>query len=152
MWLVWPVWPVIRPKLRRMRRPEPTAVDHEVADGDVLPIAGGPRVVHTRGHCAGHVAVLWPAHGGVLIGGDVAGHGMGLNVRVANEDLDGAERSLRAVGRHDFEVAVFGHGRSIAAGRSRPTRQGDFGGGGLRRHELQPALGEGVYCGGKMCL
>ena len=113
---------VIRPKLKRMRQLEPTPVDHEVGDGDVLPIAGGLRVVHTPGHCAGHVALLWPQHGGVLIGGDVAGHVMGLSVSVANEDLAEAERSLRTVGRHEFEVAVFGHGRPIpvaAAGRFR---------------------------------
>ena len=113
---------VIRPKLKRMQQLQGTPVDHEIQDGQVLPIAGGLTVLHTPGHCAGHVALLWHAHGGVLIAGDAAGHVLGLGVSVANEDLAVAERSLRGLGRQAFGTAVFGHGKPItadAAGRFR---------------------------------
>ena len=127
---------VIRPKLKRMLRLEPTPVDHVVNDGDELPIAGGLRVVHTPGHCAGHVALLWPRHGGVLIAGDAAGHVMGLTVSVANEDLALAERSLRALGRHEFEAAVLRPRQAdhVRSGRAVPPTLATGGRCGVRLH------------------
>ncbi len=113
---------LIRPKVKRLGQLQGTPVDHKVNDGDVLPIAGGLTVLHTPGHCAGHVALLWHAHGGVLVAGDAAGHVVGLDVSVANEDLAEARRSLRRLGGLDFAAACFGHGRPIttdAAGRFR---------------------------------
>src|SRR6478735_5724306 len=37
---------------------EPLTVEREMTDGEVLPIAGGLRVVHTPGHSPGHVSLL----------------------------------------------------------------------------------------------
>jgi glyoxylase-like metal-dependent hydrolase (beta-lactamase superfamily II) len=69
-WLVWRLF--MRPILRRYPRVEPTPVDHHLSDGQVLPIAGGLRVVHAPGHCTGQVALLWASHGGVLLAADAA--------------------------------------------------------------------------------
>ena len=109
---------LIRPKVKRLGRIDPTPVDHDLQDGQTLPVAGGLTVLHSPGHCAGHVALLWHGPGGagptVLIAGDAASHVMRrLTVSVANEDLAEAERSLAKLGAHDFEVACFGHGGPI---------------------------------------
>ena len=55
----------------------PVGIAARVADHDVLPIAGGLRVIHTPGHSAGHMALL-PEQDGVLLAGDLCAHVMGL--------------------------------------------------------------------------
>lgn len=105
---------VAHPKL------EPIGADHEVADGDELPIAGGLRVIHTPGHTAGHVSYLWSQQGGVLFAGDAAGHVFG---RLASpvgaiggsftEDAAQAKESFRKLAELDFDTACFGHGGVI---------------------------------------
>ena len=120
--LNWALFQIVSRQMARQRQVDPTPVDHELTDGQVLPIAGGLRIVHTPGHCAGQVAVLWPAHGGVLFVADAAMHVAGLGLTLAYEDLSEGERSLRKLGQLDFRVACFGHGRAItadAAGRFR---------------------------------
>jgi len=44
--------------LSRSNRFAPVPVDEELTDGQVLPVAGGLRVVHTPGHSPGHVSYL----------------------------------------------------------------------------------------------
>jgi antirestriction protein ArdC len=51
-------------------RLEPVAIDQPLTAGEILPIAGGLEVIHTPGHCAGQVAVLWRP-GRMLFAGDV---------------------------------------------------------------------------------
>jgi glyoxylase-like metal-dependent hydrolase (beta-lactamase superfamily II) len=110
-WLVWRLF--IRPILRRYPRVEPTLVDHHLSDGQVLPIAGGLKVVHAPGHCAGQVALLWAAHGGVLLVADAAANVAGLRPSPAYEDLAVGDQSLRRLSALDFQVACFGHGKAI---------------------------------------
>jgi glyoxylase-like metal-dependent hydrolase (beta-lactamase superfamily II) len=110
-WLVWRLF--IRPILRRYPRVEPTPVDHHPSDGQVLPIAGGLTVVHAPGHCAGQVALLWAAHGGVLLAADAAANVAGLRPSPAYEDFALGEQSLRRLSALDFQVACFGHGQAI---------------------------------------
>jgi glyoxylase-like metal-dependent hydrolase (beta-lactamase superfamily II) len=40
-------------------RLEPVAIDQPLTAGEILAIAGGIEVIHTPGHCAGQVALLW---------------------------------------------------------------------------------------------
>lgn len=96
---------------------EPTAVEHEVADGDTLP--GGLRAIHVPGHCAGQLAFLRPGGGGALIAADAAANAFGLALSPMYEDLDEGRRSLAKLSALDFEVAVFGHGRPILSGASK---------------------------------
>jgi glyoxylase-like metal-dependent hydrolase (beta-lactamase superfamily II) len=95
---------------------EAAAVEHEVGDGEVLPIAGGLRAIHVPGHCAGQIALLWPRHGGVLIAADAAANVVGLALSPLYEDLDEGRRSLAKLASLEFEVACFGHGRPIRSG------------------------------------
>lgn len=91
----------------------PATVDHEVEDGAVLPFAGGLRVIHTPGHSAGQIALLWPAHGGVLFAADAAINVAGLGLFPAYEDLTKGKESLARLATYEFAVACFGHGRPI---------------------------------------
>jgi len=102
----------------------PAPIDRDVPGNNEIPVAGGLRAIHVPGHSAGHLAFLWPEHGGVLFAGDVAANAMGLGLSIIHEDLGEARRSLRKLSRYAFDVAVFGHGgpiRQRAAERFRET-------------------------------
>ena len=91
-----------------------TPIDHEVTDGDVIPVAGGLEVVHVPGHCAGQIALVWPQHGGVLFAADAALSLLGRPLRsVVYEDPEQGIDDLRRFGTLDVETAVFGHGAPI---------------------------------------
>ena len=92
---------------------EPVAIDQPLTDGEVLPIAGGIEVVHTPGHCAGHVALLWRP-GRMLFAGDVCTNLMGLGDPVGFESLDQKAWSQRKLASLSFDAAGFGHGKPIA--------------------------------------
>ncbi len=94
------------------------AIEHEVHDGEKLPLAGGIRAVHVPGHCAGQLAFLWLRHGGVLFAADAASNVMGLGLSLGYENLEEGKRSLSKIAAQDFEVACFGHGRAILKGAS----------------------------------
>jgi glyoxylase-like metal-dependent hydrolase (beta-lactamase superfamily II) len=99
---------------RRQSHVEPVATDVELADGQEIGVAGGLCAVATPGHTAGHVAFLWPAHGGALIVGDAAANYRGkLAYPILWEDAEEEQRTLKKIAGLDFEVAVFGHGRPI---------------------------------------
>ena len=104
------------------QRVEPVRIDRHIDDGETLPIAGGLQVVHTPGHCAGQVALLW--HGGrMLIAGDVGMNVLGLADPVGFEDLEVGRRSQRKVAALRFDAAVFGHGRAIRSGAAPRLRR-----------------------------
>ncbi len=97
-------------------KPEPVAADHEINDGNDLPIAGGVRVIHTPGHTAGHVSFFIEAHGGVLFAGDAAANlfgRIGKPLLIFTEDMDAVKESMRKLAELEFDTACFGHGRVL---------------------------------------
>jgi glyoxylase-like metal-dependent hydrolase (beta-lactamase superfamily II) len=107
---------------RGRRRADPVTIERELADGEVLPIAGGLRVIHTPGHTPGQISFLADRDGGILITGDAAGSAggrpyppIGPFLGVSTEDLGEAVRSFRKLAELDFEVAAFGHGRPLTS-------------------------------------
>ncbi len=94
-------------------RLEPVAIDEPLTDGETLPIAGGIDVIHTPGHCAGHVALLWHP-GRMLFAGDVYMNLMGLADPVGFESLEEGRASQRKLASLSFDAAGFGHGGPIA--------------------------------------
>lgn len=104
---------------RLFMRPAPlmpgTPIDHEVSDGDVLPIAGGLTAVHTPGHCAGHLAFLWPRRR-VLFAADACSNMPTLGLSLGYEDIELGRKSLAKLARLDFDAACFGHGKTILYG------------------------------------
>ena len=94
-------------------RLEPLAIDQPLTPGEILPIAGGIEVIHTPGHCAGQVALLWRP-GRMLFAGDVCMNVMGLGDPVGFESLKDGRASQRKVAGLAFDAVGFGHGEPIA--------------------------------------
>ena len=88
-------------------------MEHQVQDGEVLPIADGLTAIQVPGHCAGQLAFLWPHHGGVLFAADTCSNVMGLGWSLGYEEFEEGKRSLRKLAQFDFQVACFGHGQAI---------------------------------------
>jgi glyoxylase-like metal-dependent hydrolase (beta-lactamase superfamily II) len=101
---------------------DPVSVEHRVAPGETIPVAGGIKAIWTPGHSAGHLVFLWPHDGGVLFTGDVANNVRGLGGPPIYEDRKQALESLRNISNEKFRVACFAHGEPIvgnASGRFR---------------------------------
>lgn len=90
----------------------PFAIDQTIADGELLPVAGGLRAVHLPGHCAGQVALLW-RDGRLLAGGDVFMNMLGLGDPIGFEDEAEGRRSQRRLAELDFGAVAFGHGPAV---------------------------------------
>ena len=90
----------------------PIRIDEQIDDGETLPIAGGLEVIHTPGHSAGHVSLLWQ-NGRLLIVGDVGSNVAGVSDPLGFEDREQGRRSQRQLASLHFEAAAFGHGRAI---------------------------------------
>lgn len=101
---------------------EPFRIDRQLVGGETLPLAGGLRVVHLPGHCAGQVALLWQGSR-LLIAGDVCTNVLGLGDPVGFEDVEEGRRSQRALAGLACEAACFGHGSAITSGASQRFRQ-----------------------------
>jgi len=98
-------------------RVEPVAIDQPLTPGEILPVAGGFEVIHTPGHCAGQVALLWRP-GRMLFTGDVFMNIMGLGDPVGFETLEEGRASQRKLTELSFDAAGFGHGEPIASNAS----------------------------------
>ncbi len=91
---------------------EPFPIDQVLKNGKLLPMADDIEVIHSPGHCAGHVALLL-RQDGVLIAGDICSNIMGLEYSVLNEDISLARQTILRVANFPFERAVFGHGKPL---------------------------------------
>ena len=92
--------------------------DIDLKDRDVIEVAGGIEVIHTPGHTAGHVALLWKRDRGLLFVGDAAANLVRLNYMIGYDDVDEGKASLAKLSGFDFEAAVFGHGKPMLSGAS----------------------------------
>ncbi|MGZ6839479.1 MAG: MBL fold metallo-hydrolase [Frankiaceae bacterium] len=92
----------------------PAPVAHSVIDGELLPIAGGLRVLHTPGHTPGHVSLLHEPTG-VLITGDSIWNVRGLRwpLKALCTDFGLSQQTADRLGEADFEVAAFTHGSPV---------------------------------------
>jgi glyoxylase-like metal-dependent hydrolase (beta-lactamase superfamily II) len=91
----------------------PVRIDHQIEDGQTLPIAGGLKVIHTPGHSAGHVSLLWQGTR-MLIVGDVGSNMAGVSDPLGFENRETGRASQRHLASLEFEAAAFGHGRAIS--------------------------------------
>jgi len=101
----------------------PCEIDEEIADGQLLDVAGGLRVVHTPGHSPGHVSLLHESSG-VLIVGDSLFNSVGLTFSLpwACTDIPLSRETAGRLGDLDFEVAAFMHGPEIREGAREKVR------------------------------
>jgi glyoxylase-like metal-dependent hydrolase (beta-lactamase superfamily II) len=97
-------------------RIEPFIPGEALADGQVLPVAGGLRVVHTPGHSPGHVSLLHePTR--TLITGDAIFNFRFQRTRLSPaalcSDFAMTKRTAHRLGELDYDVAAFTHGTEI---------------------------------------
>jgi glyoxylase-like metal-dependent hydrolase (beta-lactamase superfamily II) len=98
-------------------------IDQHINDGETLPLAGGLDVIHTPGHSAGHVSLMWRGDR-LLIAGDVGSNVVGVSDPLGFEDLEQGRRSQRQLASLRFQAAAFGHGRAIPRDAMGPVRRG----------------------------
>jgi glyoxylase-like metal-dependent hydrolase (beta-lactamase superfamily II) len=94
-----------------------TDVATTFSHGEVLPVAGGMRVVHTPGHTPGHCSFLHTPTG-VLVTGDGVWNVRGLRYGPAGSCTDArmSRETAGRLGELDFEVAAFTHGPEVRTG------------------------------------
>ena len=96
----------------------PVSVERELSDGEVLPIAGGLRIVHTPGHSPGHVSLLHEDTR-LLITGDAIFNVLGVRwpVKAFCTDFRMTTMSAHRLAELDYDIAAFTHGPEL---RNRP--------------------------------
>ena len=95
-----------------------------VDDGDVLPIHGGMRVIHTPGHTAGSVCYLLEDQG-VLFSGDTIfsdGQHLSRSVPFPGYDRERYIKSLKRLSDLSFEGVCGGHGDPLLSGGGEELR------------------------------
>ncbi|MBK5305999.1 MAG: MBL fold metallo-hydrolase [Frankiaceae bacterium] len=92
-------------------------------DGELLPVAGGLRVVHTPGHSPGHVSLLHEPTG-VLITGDAIFNVRGLRYSPALfcTDIRLSRETADRLADLEYDVAAFTHGEHVADGAREAVR------------------------------
>jgi glyoxylase-like metal-dependent hydrolase (beta-lactamase superfamily II) len=96
----------------------PPAAFEPIEDGDVLPMLGGLRVVHTPGHTPGSVC-LYGARDRVLFVGDTLQRRFGrvsFASRLYSDDYAAARRSVKRLAELDVETLVFSHFAAVEEG------------------------------------
>ena len=93
---------------------EPAPVGERLTDGQLLPVSGGLRVIHTPGHSPGHVSFLHePTE--VLITGDSIFNVLGMRWSIASlcTDFAMSKETAHRLTEIDYQVAAFTHGPEI---------------------------------------
>jgi glyoxylase-like metal-dependent hydrolase (beta-lactamase superfamily II) len=100
---------------------EPFKPGPALTDGEVLPVAGGLRVVHTPGHSPGHVSLLHEPTGTLITGDALFNFRFLRRTRISPaflcSDFAMTKRTAHRLGELEYDVAAFTHGPEI---RDRP--------------------------------
>lgn len=98
-------------------------VGQTVQDGELLPVGGGLRIVHTPGHSPGHVSLLHEPTG-VLITGDAIFNVRGLRYSPATfcTDVRLSRETADKLGDLDYGIVAFTHGEHISTGAREAVR------------------------------
>ena len=98
-------------------------VDQVLRDGDVLPYAGGLRVIHAPGHTPGHIA-LHARERGALFAGDALMNTLGLRLpmSMSSHDMNQARASAARLSELEYDIALPGHGAPILGRASEKVR------------------------------
>ncbi len=100
----------------------PAPVHHQPTDGDLLPMAGGIRVIHTPGHSMGHLAFLVERDNALIVG-DVCSNITGLAYSIVYDDLAEGRRSLAKLAALTPGLIGFGHGKPLRGNATARFRQ-----------------------------
>jgi glyoxylase-like metal-dependent hydrolase (beta-lactamase superfamily II) len=96
---------------------EPFTPGPALTDGEVLPVAGGVRVVHTPGHSPGHVSLLHEPTRTLVTGDALFNFRFQRRMRVSPSflcsDFAMTKRTAHRLGDLEYDVAAFTHGPEI---------------------------------------
>ncbi|MCL2349879.1 MAG: MBL fold metallo-hydrolase [Defluviitaleaceae bacterium] len=86
-------------------------VDHELTDGEIVPICGGIEVVHTPGHTPGHAVYLLQQSKTIILGdaANVEDDALGDFYHIYIQDLELSRKSLDKINAKDWQTAVTYH-------------------------------------------
>ncbi len=102
----------------------PAVARRLVEDGDVLPIHGGIRAIHTPGHTPGSLCFLME-ESGILFSGDTIfsdGERISRSVPFPGYSRASYVRSLKRLAEMEFEAVCGGHGEPLRSGGSGAVR------------------------------
>lgn len=101
-----------------------TTVEEELADGQVVEVGGGLRVVHTPGHTPGHVALLHEATATLVTGDSIWNMLSRMRWPTAALCTDHTlnEKTAQVLGELDYATAAFTHGPEIRDGAREAVR------------------------------
>ncbi len=105
--------------------PTPARVDHELTDGEEIPIGDGVIAYHTPGHTAGHVSFLMPSKRVLFVGDAAANYfgRIGPPFGLSSEDHQEVKKSIAKIAGIEFDIACFGHGRVLKGGAASAFRR-----------------------------
>ena len=100
-------------------------VDATFSEGDVIPAAGGLRVLHTPGHSPGHCSFLLERHGVLITGDAIFNFRSKISWSVASfcSNFALSKETAQRLGDVDYEVAAFTHGPEIRDGAREAVRE-----------------------------
>ena len=102
-----------------------------LSDGEVLPVSGGLRVVHTPGHSPGHVSLLVETTGTLITGDALFNFPWMRRARISPaflcSDFAMTQHTAHRLGELEYDVAAFTHGPEITD-RARETVRGILAG------------------------
>ena len=102
-----------------------TLVSNVVTDGQVLPIMGGIRVIHSPGHTPGSVCYLLESRGLLFSGDTLFSDGKRLSRSVPFPGYNGRHyrQSLDELATLEFDALCGGHGSPLIGGASDKLRE-----------------------------
>ena len=111
--------PLPIPFLRRVE------ADGFLEEGQVLPILGGLRVIHTPGHTPGSVCFYLETQKVIFLGDNVVNRGqyLGGSMPFPKTSMKLYERSLRRIAAMDFDIACLAHGQVFRENADRRIRR-----------------------------
>jgi glyoxylase-like metal-dependent hydrolase (beta-lactamase superfamily II) len=102
-------------------KPAPVQADELLADGQILPVLGGLRVVETPGHTPGHISLFAPSAGILFCGDSIVSGEDGLRGSSGANNWDQAksDESVRRQAALGARILCSGHGPVVmeAAGK-----------------------------------
>jgi|HubBroStandDraft_1064217.scaffolds.fasta_scaffold52071_2 glyoxylase-like metal-dependent hydrolase (beta-lactamase superfamily II) len=100
-------------------------VDGMLKEGDVVPVGGGIRVLHTPGHSPGHCSFLFE-RSGILVTGDSIfnwRNKMAYSTAAFCSNFALSKDTAERLGEVDYEVVAFTHGPEIKDNARNAVRQ-----------------------------
>jgi glyoxylase-like metal-dependent hydrolase (beta-lactamase superfamily II) len=97
-----------------------------LTDGELLPVSGGLRVVHTPGHSPGHVSLLVQRTGTLITGDALFNFRLFRGARISPaslcSDFAMTKRTAHRLGELEYDLAAFTHGPEIREGAREKVR------------------------------